>query len=158
MEQILTGSVDNQPGVLAQITAKLREMSVNIISINVSETEGENRSHITIVIQASAEQLEKIHSKLETLIQIHNLELLGQGDHYEKELILVQVALKPDQMSQLMQIAELFRAHVVGVGKQSMTLEYVGEAEQVRGFFQMLKPFGIIEMARTGRTALKKDK
>jgi acetolactate synthase-1/3 small subunit len=156
MEQIITGQVENHPGVLAQIADQFRKMNVNISSVAVAETEDENFSYITLVTEAEV-SVDELRENLSKIIEIHDLQELGQGDYYERELVLVKIALEADQLSHIMQIAEVFRAHVVGVSKKSITLEFTGEAEQVKGFILMLEPFDIRGVARTGRTALKKD-
>lgn len=157
MEQIMTGIVRNEAGVLALIADKFREMNININSINASETEDKHLSCITLVTEATDVDIEKIHDILSSVVEIQKLEILEPGDHYERELALVKVSLESDEMSHIMQVAEVFRARVVGIGKGSITLELVGETEQVKGFIDMLRPFGILGVARTGRTALKKD-
>lgn len=157
MEQIIIGLVSNRPGVLAKISDKFGELNINISSLVVASTEVEDMSYITIVTDTPEEEIEKVKDELSAIIDIEKLEKLGREDHYERELLLVQLETKPESMSQILQISELFRAQVIGVGKQSVTLEYVGETEQVRGFIKMLTPFGIKALARTGRTAVKKE-
>ena len=156
MEQIITGRVENHPGVLAEIADQFRELNINISSVAVAETEDEAYSYITLVT-ATEVAVDKIRRNLSKIIEIHDLQELGQGDHYERELVLVKIALELGQLSHIMQVAEVFRAHVVGVGQNTITLEFTGESEQVKGFITMLKPFNIKGVARTGRTALKKD-
>ncbi len=157
MEQIIIGLVNNKPGVLAEISDTFRDLNINISSIVAAATEDEKKSYITIVTDTPEEEIEKAKGALSKIIDIEKLEKLGRGDHYERELLLVQIEMTPDAMSQILQISELFRAQVIGVGKDSMTLEYVGETEQVIGFMQMIEPFGIRALTRTGRTAIKKD-
>ncbi len=157
MEQIIIGLVTNKPGVLAKISDTFGELNINISSLATAVTEDENKSYITIVTDTPEEEIEKVKDELSAIIDIEKLEKLGREDHYERELLLIQVETKPESMPQILQISELFRAQVIGVGRKSITLEYVGETEQVKGFIKMITPFGIKALARTGRTALKKE-
>ena len=157
MDQLLTGLIKNHTGVLASITDKFKDMKINIKSIVCAQTDDENMSYLTIVAEATDINIEKLRKNLASLVDIKKFEKLGQGDHYERELVLVKVSLKSGEMAHIMQIAEVFRAHAIGVDKCSITLELVGDDEQVKGFMKMLKPFGIKAIARTGRTALKTD-
>lgn len=157
MEQIITGLVRNQPGVLALIADLFKELNINIRSLVVAETEREEYSSITIVADSGDGDLSQLANKLSAVIEIEKMERLGLGDHYERELVLIRIAFSPEQISTLMQIAELFHAHMVGVGEKTVTLELVAESSQVQGFIQMLEPYSILAIARTGRTALKKE-
>lgn len=157
MEQIIIGLVNNKPGVLAEISDTFRDLNINITSIVAAVTEDESKSYISIVTDTPEEEIEKAKDELSKIIDIEKLEELGREDHYERELVLAQIDLQADYMSQVLQISELFRAQVIGVGKDSITLEYVGETEQVKGFIKMISPFGIRSLARTGRTAIKKE-
>ncbi len=156
MEKIITGLAKNKPGVLASIADIFKDMDVNINSIATAETDDEGVHHITLVTDATDVDIQKLEDSLSHLMEITQLEVLGQGDHYERELVLVKVAYDPEKMAQIMQLAEVFHAHVIGVGDKSIALEYVAETEQIKGFINMLKPFGLKGVARTGRTALKK--
>lgn len=157
MEQIIIGLVINKPGVLAEISDTFRELNINISSLVVAATENEGKSYITIVTDSPESEIEKAKDELSNIIDIERLEKLGREDHYERELVLAQIDMKAEYMSQILQISELFRAQVIGVGKDSITLEYVGETDQVKGFIKMISPFGIRSLARTGRTAIKKE-
>ena len=157
MEQIMIGLVRNKPGALALIADKFRQLDINITSLNTSKTDDEKIHSITIVCEITEMDDGKIRQELSSVVDIESLEKLNPGDHYEKELALIKVSLTPEEMSHIMQICEVFRAHVVGIGKESITLELVGEPEQIGGFINMIKPFGILGVARTGRTAMKKD-
>ena len=157
MEQIITGLVRNQPGVLALIADLFKELNINISSLVVAETDKEKYSSLTVVADSAEEDLSQLANKLSSVIEIEKMERLGLGDHYERELVLVRIGFSPDQMPTIMQITELFHAHIVGVGERTITLELADESSQVKGFIKMLEPFSILSIARTGRTALKKD-
>jgi acetolactate synthase-1/3 small subunit len=157
MEQIITGVVRNKPGVLASIADKFRQLNININSLNTSETDDPSFNCITIVTDTDGIDVKTISLELTSVAEIRGLEKLDMGDHYERELILVKVALNQDTMPHILQISELFRAKVAGIGKASITLELVDEPSQIKGFVNMLKPFGILGISRTGRTAIRKD-
>lgn len=157
MEQIITGVVRNKPGVLAAIADKFRQLNINIQSLNTSETEDPAFNCITIVTDDDRVDMAAIGRELDQVVDIKGLKRLDIGAHYERELILVKVVLNQETMPHIMQIGELFRAKVTGIGKSSLTLELVDEPTKIRGFVEMLKPFGIVGIARTGRTAVEKD-
>jgi acetolactate synthase-1/3 small subunit len=157
MEQIITGVVRNKPGVLASIADKFRQLNININSLNTSETDDPAFNCITIVTDTDGIDVKAISRELSAVAEIRGLEKLDMGDHYERELILAKVALNQDTMPHILQIGELFRAKVAGIGKASITLELVDEPSQIKGFVNMLKPFGILGISRTGRTAIRKD-
>jgi|688.fasta_scaffold830969_2 acetolactate synthase-1/3 small subunit len=158
MEQIIiTGVVKNKPGVLASIADKFRQLNININSLNTSETDDPAFNCITIVTDTDGFDFNVISRELTLVAEIKGLEKLNMGDHYERELLLVKIALNQETMPHIMQIGELFRAKVDGIGKGSITLELVDEPAQIKGFLNMLKPFGILGMSKTGRTAIKKD-
>ena len=120
MEQIITGSAKNKPGVLAHIAKKFEEMNINITSISAAETEDEHVSHITLVVEATKIDMTKLKESLGEVIEVIKFETLGQGDHYERELVLIKVSLKKSEISHIMQVAEVFHAKVVGVGKDTI--------------------------------------
>lgn len=157
MEQIITGVVKNKPGVLASIADKFRQLNININSLNTSETDDPAFNCITIVTDSDSVDVDAIGRELDPVVDIKGLKILDRVGHYERELILVKVALNQETMPHIMQIGELFRTKVIGIGKSSITLELVDEPAKVRGFIDMLKPFGIVGVARTGRTAIEKD-
>ena len=157
MEHIITGMLENHPGVLSKVVDRFGEMNMNIDSLAVAPTEDPKLSRVTIVISGHDVEVEQIAKELVSLVEVHDLSELGLGDHYERELGLVQVHNDPAAIGQIMQIAEVFDARMTGVAGESLTLQVVGEPEQLDGFINMLRPFGIRGVARTGRTAIRKD-
>ena len=157
MEHIITGMLQNRPGVLSKVVDRFTEMQINIDSLAVAPTEDAELSRVTIVISGHDVEVDRLAKELTNLVEVHALNELGLGDHYERELALVQVRNAPEAIGQIMQLAELFDARTTGVSGQSLTLQVVGEPEQIDGFIRMLRPFNILGVARTGRTAIKKD-
>ncbi len=156
-EHVITGRVRNVPGVLMQIGECFRKMQVNIQSLCAAPTEDDTYSYITIVTEGHHVALETIERELGRLLEAIEFRELGHGDIYERELLLVRVKMKPGETAHLMQVAEVFRAQVLGVGRDTLTFEFAGPPERVSAFLKALKAFSIEEVARTGRAAIKRE-
>ncbi len=154
MKQTLSCLVNNKPGVLEKIAASFADMGINIYSLAAGEVEEEDKSRMTIVVDADEEAVKKATDKLKGLkdvIQIHdftNEELISM------ELLLIKVRIKAEQIPQILQIAELFNAQVISVTDISMVLSLASGEKRIDGMVRMLKPMGIIEMSRSGKLAV----
>jgi len=154
MKQTLSCLVSNKPGVLEKIAASFADMGINIYSLAAGEVEEEDKSRMTIVVDADEEAVKKATDKLKGLkdvIQIHdftNEELISM------ELLLIKVRIKAEQIPQILQIAELFNAQVISVTDISMVLSLASGEKRIDGMVRMLKPMGIIEMSRSGKLAV----
>jgi len=157
MEHIITGVLENHPGVLSKVVTRFGELNINIDSLAVAPTQDPNLSRVTMVISGHDIEVDQLAKELVNLVEVHDMAELGLGDHYERELALVQVRNDATAIGQIMQVAEVFEAKMIGVSDQSLTLQAVGEPEQIDGLIRMLRPFHILGVARTGRTAIKKD-
>jgi len=154
MKQTLSCLVNNKPGVLEKIAASFADIGINIYSLAAGEVEEEDKSRMTIVVDADEEAVKKATDKLKGLkdvIQIHdftNEELISM------ELLLIKVRIKAEQIPQILQIAELFNAQVISVTDVSMVLSLASGEKRIDGMVRMLKPMGIIEMSRSGKLAV----
>jgi len=154
MKQTLSCLVNNKPGVLEKIAASFADIGINIYSLAAGEVEEEDKSRMTIVVDADEEAVKKATDKLKGLkdvIQIHdftNEELISM------ELLLIKVRIKAEQIPQILQIAELFNAQVISVTDISMVLSLASGEKRIDGMVRMLKPMGIIEMSRSGKLAV----
>lgn len=156
-EHTISGLVKNQPGVLFKIAKVFGEANINIKSLVVGETEDESLSRMTIVVKAPENLIKKVEDKLQHIMYVKKIDDLSAGEFLARELVLIKVASGKTDSLKIMQIAEIFHAEVVGVGKETLTLEMTGDEEKTKGFIQLLKPFGIKSLARTGRIAIKRN-
>jgi len=154
MRHTISCIVRDRPGVLAKIAKAFGDKSVNIHSLAVNESEDEDVSRITIVIEGEKDQLESIAldaAELEDVIRVDDLDRSGFLD---RELVLVKVDAKPEDLPGLMQIVEVMHANVAAMEPDAMTVEMTGTEEKINAFARLLKPFGIREYARSGRVAV----
>jgi acetolactate synthase-1/3 small subunit len=146
--------VENRRGVLARISALFARRGFNIDSLVVGETEDPNVSRMTIVVRADGPPVEQMVKQLHKLINVLRIAELPRDGSVERELALVKVAVDAGRRAEVLRIAEVFRAKVVDVSTESLVVEVTGGPEKVTAFEELMAPYGIIEMARTGRVAL----
>ena len=148
--------VDNEPGVLARVIGLFSGRGYNIDSLTVSETEHEKHlSRITVVTRGTPMVVEQIKNQLDRLVPIHRVrDLTIDGPSLERELALVKVRGTGEKRVECLRIADIFRAKVVDVTPTSYTLEVTGEQSKIEGIIELLRPFGIQEIVRTGKVAI----
>jgi acetolactate synthase-1/3 small subunit len=143
--------VENRPGVLARIAGLFARRGFNIDSLAVGKTGDEGVSRMTIAITDPPEQVVK---QLHKLISVLRIIELPHDDSVERELALIKVGVEAGRRAEVLEIAEIFRAKVVDVDPASLVMEVTGTPEKVAALEELVKPYGILEMARTGRVAL----
>ncbi len=156
MKHTISALVANRPGVLADMAESFSSFGVNIKSISCGETENPDVSRMVIQVETEDGDLDRILEKMESMEAVIQVDDLARREFVDRELILVKVALEHESTSRLMQVLEVFRATVVGMGETSMTIEMAGDQERVEGLIKLLKPFGIKSLCRTGAIALKR--
>jgi len=154
MEHIISVLVENRFGVLAQISGLFSGRGFNIDSLAVGETHDPAVSRMTIVVRGDDLVVEQIIKQLNRLVDVVKAEDLTDQKHIERELLLVRVSVSGKQRSEILEIADVFRTKIVDVQQQSLTIEAAGSGEKLAALVDMLKPYGIKEMVRTGRIAL----
>jgi acetolactate synthase I/III small subunit len=150
---ILSVLVQNRPGVLARIALMFSRRGYNIHSLAVGPTEDEETSRLTIVVGTEAVQLEQIVKQLNKLVQVLKITELGD-DAVERELQLVKVAADSVTRNQIIELADVFRAKIVDVGHDSLTIEAAGNPRKLEAMLDLLQPFGIREFVRSGTISL----
>jgi acetolactate synthase-1/3 small subunit len=150
---ILSVLVQNRPGVLARIALMFSRRGYNIHSLAVGPTEDEEISRLTIVVGTEAIQLEQIVKQLNKLVQVLKITELGE-DAVERELQLVKVAADPVTRNQIIELADVFRAKIVDVAHDSITIEAAGNPRKLEAMLDLLQPFGIREFVRSGTISL----
>ncbi len=150
---ILSVLVENKPGVLARIALMFSRRGYNIHSLAVGPTEVESVSRLTIVVGTEALQLEQIVKQLNKLVHVLKITELGD-DAVERELQLVKVSADSDTRTSIIELADVFRAKVVDVAHDSITIEAAGNPRKLEAMLQLLEPFGIREFVRSGTISL----
>ena len=146
--------VENKPGVLARVSGLFSRRSFNIDSLAVGETENPDVSRITIVVNAEASPLEQVTKQLNKLVNVLKIVELDQAAAVQRELLLVKVRADRVTRSQVMETVQLFRARVVDVAAETLTIEATGTAEKLDALLRDLEPFGIKEMVQSGVVAI----
>lgn len=146
----------NQPGVLAHISGMLASRAFNIDSLAVGVTETPELSRMTFVVNGDDRVLEQVRKQLEKIVTVVRVNDFSGQAIVERDLMLVSVAAPPEKRFELRQLAEIFRGKVVDVGSQSMMLEISGTEDKLESFIDLLRPYGIVELVRTGRIALSR--
>ena len=153
---ILTVTVENKPGVLSRVAGLFSRRAFNIFSLAVSPTDDERFSRMTIVVDAESAPLEQITKQLNKLIPVIKIAELAPDEAVERELMLVTVKATPEARSQITELAAIFEAKIDDVGHDAITIQAAGTPEKLDAMTDLLQPFGIAEMQRTGRIALPK--
>ena len=153
----ISALIENHFGVLCRISGLFSSRGFNIDSLSVGETEDPTISRMTIVVRGDDSVLEQVVKQLNRLIDVIRVIDITQGKFIERELVLIKVKADTSTRSEIIQIAEVFRSHIVDVSTSSMTIEVTGNQDKVTAITSMLSTFGIQEIARTGTVALLRD-
>lgn len=168
VKHTISALVANRSGVLAEMAEEFKNRGLNIRSISSGETENPEVSRMVICFdgpeadtacdcgQEAALPPDGIVASVARMDFVIQVDDLSRREFVDRELVLLKVRRENESLSQLMQILEVFRAGVVGLGEASITVELTGDSERVEGLIRMLTPFGILSMARTGKIALKR--
>jgi len=146
--------VQDEPGVLTRVAGLFRRRGFNIESLSVGHCEQPGLSRMTIVVKGDDAQVDQVTKQLDKLINVVNVTDITRRDMVARELALIKVAAQAEDRSEIMQIVDIYRAKIVDVAVESLTVEVTGGEDKVESLLRLLLPFGITEMARTGRTAL----
>jgi acetolactate synthase-1/3 small subunit len=150
----LVALVTDKPGVLNRIASLFRRRGFNIESIAVGHSEVPRISRVTIVVDGSTTQVEQVRKQLEKVIDVIKVtDVTGEGT-ITRELALIKVKTNMANRSEIMQIVDIFRANIVDVASDSVTIEVTGDGEKVDSLYKLLRGFGIREIARTGSIAM----
>lgn len=153
-KNIISVWVENQAGVLSSITALFGETGFNIESLAVGITERGDVSRITIVTEGNEEMIEAIISKLNQITSLIKVKKITEGEAVLRELALIMVEAPETRRSDIINIVEIFRAQIVDVGYSTMTVEVSGDSDKIQALEDLLHPFGIREIVRTGTIAI----
>ncbi len=154
MKHTLSVLVENKPGVLSRVAGLFTRRGFNIDSLAVSPTEDEDRSRMTITVDTSRFPVEQMTKQLDKLINIIKIRDLDPENMVARELALVKVKADATTRSEVIQLVEIFDARIIDVTPESLTIQATGETEELLNFEQLLRPFGLIELVKTGVVAL----
>jgi acetolactate synthase-1/3 small subunit len=153
-KHIIVALVEDKPGVLARVSSLFRRRGFNIQSLAVGHSELRNLSRMTIVARGNAFEVEQIRKQLDKLINVVRVTDISDEEKVTRELALVKVHATSSTRSEIIQIVDIFRANIVDVGMQSLTVEATGDEDKLESLLGLLQRFGIKEISRTGIIAL----
>jgi acetolactate synthase-1/3 small subunit len=153
-EHILVALVEDKPGVLTRVASLFRRRGFNIQSLAVGHSEQPGLSRMTVVVNGDSTIVEQVRKQLDKLINVIRVSDIGEGDIVARELSLMKVKATAATRSEIIQIVDIFRANIVDVASDSVTVEVTGDDNKINSLSELLRSFGIKEMARTGRVAL----
>lgn len=154
MKHTLSCLVRNQPGVLARVSEAFAAKGINIESLAVGETDDTTVSRATIVVVGDDETLAEAERQCQAIDDVIRLEDLASEEFYDRELLLVKVRVRPETITRIMQVAELSQARVIGLSDKTITLELAANHRAIDGMLRMVRPFGIVSLARSGQIAV----
>jgi acetolactate synthase-1/3 small subunit len=150
--------IENKPGALARVSTMFARRGFNIESLAVGPTERPEVSRITLRVNCEQHSLEQIEKQMHKLVNVLRVSELEPGEAVERELALVKVAVTPERRPELLAIAETFGAKVADLGPETMVFELVGPPESLDSFEELVRPYGVKELVRTGRIALPRSR
>jgi acetolactate synthase-1/3 small subunit len=154
MRHVLSALVHNQPGVLAQISGMLASRGFNIDSLAVGETEDANLSRMTFVVHGDDAELEQVRKQLHNVVTVVKVQDISSEDFVERDLMIIKVKASPAQRMEITLLVEMFRGRVVDVTHDTLMVEVSGQEGKIEAFIDLMRTYGILELARTGRIAL----
>jgi acetolactate synthase-1/3 small subunit len=151
---ILSVLVENKAGVLARVAGLFARRGFNIYSLAVAPTDDERFSRITIAVDAESSPIEQITKQLFKLINVIKISELAPGEAVERELMLASIHAGADTRSHVIELVQVFEGKIIDVGSEALTLMLAGMPSKLDDFEELIRPFGIVELQRTGRVAL----
>jgi acetolactate synthase-1/3 small subunit len=150
----LCALVENRPGVLVRVVNLFRRRNFNIDSLTVGRTQKDDVSRITMVMEGSLEEADRVEANLYKLVNVISVEHLTDKPAVVRDLALVKVRVNAGQRREITQLCDLFRARVIDVSPDSMIIEATGDERKIENLAELLRPYGIVEMVRTGVVAM----
>jgi acetolactate synthase-1/3 small subunit len=154
MRHVLSALVQNQPGVLAHISGMLASRGFNIDSLAVGETETADLSRVTFVVHGDDAELEQVRKQLDKVVTVVRVEDISGQNFVERDLMLIKVQAPPPRRTEIVLLVEMFRGRVVDISPDNLMIEISGQEAKIEAFIELMRPYGIVELARTGRIAL----
>lgn len=147
-------TVENEPGVLNRVASLFRRRNYNIDSLTVGRTEQPGRSRMTIVVPTDEAGARRVEANLYKLVNVISVTDVTFAPAVYRDLAIIKVAATPDCRPGIVHLVEVFRARIIDLAPDSLTIEITGAEDKIDGLLEVLKPYGVLEMARTGRVAM----
>ena len=157
MRHILSALVHNHPGVLAHISGMLASRNFNIDSLAVGETDEPEFSRMTFVVSGDDAELEQVRKQLDKIVTVVKVQDISGKDVVERDLMLIKIKANAQQRNEIAFLVEMFHGRVVDISADSLMVEITGQERKIEAFIDLMRPYGIVELARTGRIALVRD-
>jgi acetolactate synthase-1/3 small subunit len=157
-KHILSILVENKPGVLTRIAGLFARRGFNIDTLAVGPTDEERLSRITLTLDGATHPIDQVTKQLHKLVNVLKIRDLEPVETLARELALFKISADGSSRAEVMQVCEVFRAKIVDLGKRSVVVEVTGTCEKVDAFERLVRPFGLIEMARTGEIAIARGR
>ena len=155
MRHVLSALVTNQPGVLAQISGMLASRAFNIDSLAVGETENPEFSRITFVVTGDDRVLDQVRKQLDKLVTVVKVLDFSKQNFVERDLMLIKVSTEGSgKLTEVKELTDIFRGKIVDVSAGHVMIEISGQESRIEAFIDVIRPFGILELVRTGRIAM----
>ena len=154
MYHIISALVQNVPGVLSHISGMLASRGYNIDSLAVGETEDHSLSRMTFVVVGDEKVLDQVCKQLAKIVTVVRVDNISGADHVERGLMLIKVKADHTGRSAILELVEIFRAKVIDINPDSLMIEISGKESKIEAFIDVMRPYGILELVRTGRIAL----
>jgi len=158
MKHVLSALVMNQPGVLAHISGMLASRAYNIDSLAVGATENPALSRITFVVNEAEKKLDQVRKQLEKIVTVVRVEDFSGHDFVERDLMLIKVSTENGRRGEIRELVDIFRGRIVDVGATHVMIEISGSESKIEAFIDRMREFGILEMVRTGRIAMMRNR
>jgi len=157
-KHILTLLVENQPGVLARVAGLFSRRGFNITTLAVGPTDDPTLSRMTLTLDGALHPIDQVTKQLHKLVNVIKIRDLEPEEAVARELALFKISADGETRGQVMQFADIFRGSVIDVSKRSITVEITGTDDKIEAFEQAVRPFGLIEMVRTGEIAISRGR
>jgi len=157
-KHVITALVQNEPGVLAHVAGMFAARGYNIDSLVVGRTEDPELSRMTIVVIGDEQTLEQVRKQLAKVVAVVKVRDFKEVDYVERDLILIRITAQQEKRSEVVELVNLFRGRIVDVSPLSLLVELAGAEQKLEAFIEMVRPYGIRELARTGIIAMPRGR
>ena len=157
-KHILSILVENKPGVLTRIAGLFARRGFNIDTLAVGPTDDESLSRITLTLDGAMHPIDQVTKQLHKLVNVIKIRDLEPQETIAREMALFKVSADGQSRAEIMQLADIFRARIIDVSGRTVTIEVTGTADKIEAFESMVRPFGLVEMVRTGEIAIARGK
>jgi acetolactate synthase I/III small subunit len=157
-KHVLSILVENKPGVLTRIAGLFARRGFNIDTLTVGPTDDDHLSRITLTVDGALHPIDQVTKQLHKLVNVLKIRDLEPGETLARELALFKLAVDGPQRTEVLQLCEIFGGRVVDVAKRSLVVELTGTDEKIEAFEALVRPFGLIEMTRTGEIAIARGR